>query len=266
MMANQFGYCERHGLKYLSVKGVYPASLHPVTAKESGGGGDRPIIFCMIPHGVLPLGLMAYPLFSKWFNHRICRWTTAPVVLRLPVISKIVKAAGFIAAEKTIIEETLSKKDQNVGVVLDGIAGMFNDSDDASDEIGYVMERKGIVKIALKTGATIVPVYQFGVTGLWTIVVDPFGVMERLSNWLNVSLVPFYGRWGWPLGPPRRRPMLLAFGEPILNDQLSSDELAGDVGKTIIYKQHQKLVAGFKTVFDTHKAAFGWGGKSLKLV
>lgn len=264
ILENQFGYVERHLIKYFSLKSVYPASLHPSNPAAQNCGA--PIIFCIIPHGVLPLGLMAYPVFSKWFNDRICRWTTAPVVLAMPFISQIVKAGGFIAAKKEVIEETLSKKDQNVGVVLDGIAGMFNDSDESSDERGHVMERKGIVKIALKTGATIIPVYQFGITSLWTIVVDPFGLLERVSCWLNISFVPFYGRWGWPLGPPRRRPLLLAFGEPLAHDQHTPEQLTGDAGRSLIDAHHKKLVAGFQTVFNTHKAAFGWGSKNLQLV
>ena len=61
----------------------------------------------------------------------------------------------------------------------------------------------GIVKIALRAGAPLVPVYGFGHTKLWTAIVDPFGLLERISLALDVSLVPFVGRWGWPIGPAR---------------------------------------------------------------
>ena len=122
------------------------------------------------------------------------------------------------------------------------------------------------MKIALKTGVPIIPVYQFGVTSLWTIVVDPFKIMERLSVWLNISIVPFYGRWGWPMGPPSRLPMLLAFGDPISHPKLTSEELAGEKGVEAINTYHKKLVAGFQKCFDTHKASFGWSKKKLIMV
>ena len=291
---NQFGFAERHAMKYFSMRTVYPASLHPpqkkmevsymgpmaynkpilyiiaslhtTTRNNDAPWQETPIIFCMIPHGVLPMGLMAYPLFSCLFNSRLCRWTTAPIVLKIPIISNIVKAGGIIAAQQKTILDALTKKEHNVGVILDGVAGMFNDSDDDKDERGFVMNRKGIVKIALKAGVTIVPVYQFGVTSLWTILVDPFGIMEALSVWLNVSIVPFYGRWGWPLGPPRRKPMLLAFGDPIFHPKMSSDELKGEAGERVVNDHHKKLVDGFQRLFDTHKRSYGWGEKKLQLV
>ena len=164
LKANYFGFAERHGMRYFSMKAVFPASLHPSLRPHAPDDfvQGKPIIFCLIPHGVIPLALMAHPMYW-WFNNRICRWTAASVVFKLPVIGTVVKSGGYIEAKAKAIEETLSKKDQNVGVVLDGIAGMFNDSDDSNPiERGHVMSRKAIVKIALRTGATIVPVYQFG--------------------------------------------------------------------------------------------------------
>jgi len=257
ILQNQFGYCERHGMKYLSLKAVWPESLHPPATEST------PLIFCIIPHGVLPLGVMAYPFFSKVFNSRICHWTTAPIVTKMPIIKDIVKATGIIPAKKEVIENMLIKKEESVGVVLDGIAGMFNDSDDSTPlERGHVMERKGIVKIALKAGVPIVPVYQFGVTSLWTIMVDPFGILQRISIYLNISFVPFYGRWGWPLGPPARHPVLLAFGDPIMHPRMENDT----IGKEVLDQYHAKVMAGFQNVFDTHKRAYGWDNKTLKLV
>ena len=61
--------------------------------------------------------------------------------------------------------------------------------------------------IALKVGGVqIVPVYGFGHSKLWTVLQDPFGIMERISVMANISVVAFLGRWGWPFGPARREP------------------------------------------------------------
>lgn len=38
---------------------------------------------------------------------------------------------------------------------------------DPNAEKAYLRERKGVVKIALRSGATIVPVFGFGHTALW---------------------------------------------------------------------------------------------------
>jgi hypothetical protein len=54
---------------------------------------------------------------------------------------------------------------------------MFHQS--RNEERAYLKKRKGIVKIALRAGAPIVPVYGFfGHTSLYTVIVDPFGVLD----------------------------------------------------------------------------------------
>ena len=213
MKENQYLHTERNNQKYVSLKFVWPESLHRPAMD------DTPCIFLAIPHGVAPLGITAYPMWSKLFNDKLCSWVCAPVVLKLPIISKFMQGMGYIPAKSSEISNALTKKDRNVGIILDGVAGMFQ----SRNEVAYVKKRKGpcvklsfflvdplstrrcvgIVKIALRAGAPLVPVYGFGHTKLWTAIVDPFGLLERISLALDVSLVPFVGRWGWPIGPAR---------------------------------------------------------------
>jgi 1-acyl-sn-glycerol-3-phosphate acyltransferase len=75
------------------------------------------------------------------------------------------KGIGYIPAKASNISDTLTKKEENVGIILDGIAGMFQ----SHDEMAYVKKRKGIVKIALRCGVPLVPVYGFGHTSLVSI-------------------------------------------------------------------------------------------------
>lgn len=165
----QYAYTERNTQLYLSLKMLWPASLHfPKLA-------EQPLLFAVIPHGFAPLGITAYPLWSKLFSRRLTRWTTAPVVLKIPIVGAGLRAIGYLPAKAHAIEETLTTKDQSVGVVLDGIAGMFQNG---PVEKAWVQTRKGIVKIALRTGAPLVPVYAFGHTRLWTVVADPFGLLS----------------------------------------------------------------------------------------
>lgn len=250
--SGQYIYTERNIQKYHSMRMVWPKSLQPPNL-------PGPKIFCAIPHGLAPVGVVAYPVWSKLFGERLCRWTCAPVVLKLPVISYFLEKVGFVAASTANIKSVL-RKDQSVGVVLDGIAGMFQL--DSSCEKGYVKERKGIVKIALTTGTPLVPVYCFGVTSLWRIIVDPFGWLERLSLFLNVSVTPFCGRpFGiLPFGPPFRHPILTAIGDPIMVpkiEQPSQEEID-------LY--HGKLMDGFLGTFEQHKASYGWSNRRLQLV
>lgn len=252
MRENQFLYTERNIGKYLSLSFVWPASLQrPNMAKT-------PLIFCVVPHGVAPIGITSYPLWSCLWNDRLCRWTAAPLVLKIPLVGYFMKKLGYIPAAQKPILETLTKKEQNVGIILDGIDGMFQPV--ANEEICVIRKRKGIVKIALKAGAPLVPVFGFGHTALWKVVVDPFGLLKKLSHMMGASLTPFFGRWGWFLGPPKRIPVTVCLGEPVKVPQVAEPT------QEQIDKYHQQLLDSYKELFETHKAAYGWKYKTLKFV
>ena len=247
---NQYLYTERNTSKYLNTTVVWPDTLQEPKWKNC------PLIFCLVPHGVAPLGATSYPIWSKIWSSKLCHWTAAPVVLSLPWIGFFMKQIGYIPAKSNHILDTLMKREESVGVFLDGIAGMFQ----GGKERAYVKQRKGIVKIALRAGVPIIPVYAFGHTAAYTVMVDPFGILEFLSNQLQASLTPFFGRWGWFLGPPRRVPVTLCLGEPIECPMMSEPSIDD------INLYHARMVAGFQQVFDQHKEAYGWGEKVLTIV
>jgi 1-acyl-sn-glycerol-3-phosphate acyltransferase len=249
---NQYIFTERNTTKYFNVQVVWPASLQRPALTQT------PVIFCAIPHGVAPFGVTAYPLWSKLWNDKVCHWTTAPIVLSLPIISSYMKKIGFIPAKAKNIMETLTKKEENVGVILDGIEGMFYTSE--NEERAPILRRKGIIKIALRAGAPIVPVYAFGHTSLYTIWQDPFGILKAISVALDAALIPFFGRFYWFLGPPSRVPVTVCLGEPV-NCPQTAEPTQEDIDK-----YHRKLLDSFEKAFEQHKAACGCPTKKLKFV
>jgi 1-acyl-sn-glycerol-3-phosphate acyltransferase len=255
---NQYAIGERNTQIYHNMRFVWPAALDPTPARES-----PPTLFCVVPHGVLPLGALAYPIFSKLFSSRLCRWTAAPVLFSLPIVGGLLGAIGSIPAKSEAITKTLVEGSSDVGIILDGIAGMFEEMG-PDMETAHVLSRTGIIAIALKVGnVQIVPVYAFGHSQAWEILQDRFGLMRRLSTWLNVSLVLFIGRWFWPFGPARRLPVTLAFGEPLLVP--SNPDPTAKPSPALVEEYHKKFVQGLVETFDTHKDSFGWGHKRLLL-
>ena len=63
-------------------------------------------------------------------------------------------------------------------------------------------------------------------------------------------------------GPARRTPVTLAFGDPIHVPKSHRAKPSEEEVDAF----HRRLVQGFVDVFDTHKAAFGWAHKRLKVV
>ena len=90
--------------------------------------------------------------------------------------------------------------------------------------------------------------------------VDPFGLLKKLSYVMGASLTPFFGRFGWFLGPPRRIPVTVALGNPVKCPQVA------DPTHEEIDKYHQQLLDSYSELFETHKEAYGWSHKSLKFV
>mmetsp|Transcript_21516 Transcript_21516/g.45273 ORF Transcript_21516/g.45273 Transcript_21516/m.45273 type:complete len:449 (+) Transcript_21516:176-1522(+) len=252
---SQYLFTERNVTKYCSTNYVWPASLQR-PALEEAPNNDRPIIYCVIPHGLFPYGIVGYPYFSKVWNSKYCSWTCAPVLLKIPFVGTYLSKIGYIPAKSKNIVEGLTKKDHNIGIILDGIEGMFHNTNAANSdtEMGVILNRKGIVKIAIKANAAIVPVYGFGHAMIYDVWVDPFGIMKYLSSTFGMSLTPFFGRYGWFLGPPKRSvPITVCLGDPIYPPSNSSGD---KITQEQIDEHHTKLLEGFRKVFETHKRGY----------
>jgi len=252
---SQYMFAERNVTKYCSMSYVWPDSLHrPALTDPKGPNQDRPVIYCLIPHGLAPYGVVGYPYFSKVWNSKLCSWVCAPVLFRIPFLNVYFRAFGYLPARSQHILEALTKKDRNVGIVLDGIDGMFHTNTRVGTEAGAILNRKGICKIALKANVAMVPVYGFGHTGVYDVVVDPFGILKFLSTKLHMSVTPFFGRWGWFLGPPKRDvPITLCLGDPIYPPSRTSNTT---ITQNDIDEHHVRLLDGFTKIFDTHKTAY----------
>jgi len=274
---SQYLFTERNVTKYCSMSFVWPKSLQrpALTSTESNNGNannDRPVIYCLIPHGLAPYGVVGYPYFSKVWNSKLCSWTCAPMLMNIPMVGYYLRAIGYVPAKSKFIMDALTKKDRNVGIVLDGIDGMFQSKQgNKHNEVGAILDRRGICKIALKANVAIVPVYGFGHTDIYDVVVDPFGILRYLSAKLGISLSPFFGRWGWFMGPPKRDvPVTLCLGDPIYppspaanpSDNGGGDALtltstsASNITQEQIDEHHSKLLDGFTRVFETHKRGY----------
>jgi hypothetical protein len=82
--------------------------------------------------------------------------------------------------------------------------------------------------------------------------------LEYLSVKLDISLTPFFGRFGWFLGPPQRIAVCMCIGEPVRCPYIAEPT------QQDIDKYHALLVHAYDQLFEQHKEAYGWGDKKLK--
>lgn len=62
-------------------------------------------------------------------------------------------------------------KNHTIGISTGGVAEVFETNSPSGDEVIVLKTRKGIIKLAFRTGASLVPCYLFGNTklfSLWT--------------------------------------------------------------------------------------------------
>ena len=141
------------------------------------------------------------------------------------------------------------------GISSGGIAEIFETNSAVGTETIILRSRRGIARMALHHGVPIIPGYFFGNSKALNVWYDKQGLMQWLSRKLRMSLVFFSGRFGLPI--PYRTPLLAVFSAPF---QVKQNLNPTDKDITDVMDRLEKEI---KTLFDTHKAAFGWENVQL---
>jgi hypothetical protein len=175
-------------------------------------------------------------------------------VFRTPVLRHFLGWIGVIDASAPSAGKAL-KNGRTVGISTGGVAEIFETNSDTGDEVVVLRSRKGLVKLAFRTGAALVPCYLFGNNQALSLWYDKGGFLKRISRKLGFALILFWGRFGLPL--PFRVSVVGAFGDPI-EVEMNQDPTPEQVDAV-----HELLMSKMVELFDDHKARVGWGHKRL---
>jgi hypothetical protein len=205
----------------------------------------RPTILVMAPHGVISYagicsGLVDYAGAIR--NDTILqRFPTAvaTVVLQLPILKHVVGMFGLIDASRKRLAKHLESGKSCV-LYPGGIAELFL----SSPQEEHILARKGFIRLALSTGADVVPLYLFGNTTVLQVFKHP--VLKKISRKFGVTLTLFWGRWGLPL--PHAAEKLIYVRGPPLGMPKIADPTPADVDKW-----HGRYVSELTRLFDTYK-------------
>ena len=115
--------------------------------------------------------------------------------------------ASWMAYE--VLGERLKRRKGSCVIYVGGMVELFHST--PKRETVFLKKRKGFVKIALRTGADLIPIYSFGNTT----VLEAFksGPLASLSRKVGVSVTVFWGRWFLPI--PKRVKLVYARGRPL---------------------------------------------------
>eukprot|EP00743_Colponemidia_sp_Colp-15_P004639 GILK01004999.1.p1 GENE.GILK01004999.1~~GILK01004999.1.p1 ORF type:complete len:357 (+),score=33.95 GILK01004999.1:83-1153(+) len=228
--------------RYFSAKGVFSTMLDPT----------QKYVVVAPPHGVFPFGnVIAKFAIPRMFGFCI-HGLGASVLFRLPVVRHVVTGLGMIPADRDSAKLALSRG-ESVGISSGGIAEIFETHQD--DQVVVLRDRTGFVRLAMQTGALLVPAYIFGNTELLDCITDSSGYLQRLSRKLRVSVTLFWGRFFLPV--PYRKPVVAVMADPIPVPHLQNPSA------DLIAEYHGKFLSSLQELFDTHKASYGWAHKKL---
>jgi len=228
--------------------------------KHPSSADYRPWIMVAPPHGVFPYGNLLAMLVWPVLSGSYFRGLAASSALRPPIFKQILRSMGVIDASRHIARKALDEDRSCIGISTGGVAEVFETN--AKDECIVLKQRIGLIKLAIQTGADLVPCYLFGNTdllGCWAGEGIPQGrnILERISRKVGFALIIVYGRFGLPI--PRRVPILGVMGKPIPTFQIKCEQPTQEQLDSI-----QKLLLDeMQEIFERYKGLYGWDDKKL---
>ena len=207
--------------KYFRFEEYHEFQDHEFGTMTHENGDKKSYIFACHPHGVFPFvatcalcsaaGADGDKGPSKYaYKDRLTddMPTAVATVLRyVPLLKDIVGLFNIIDASGAVLANRLKRG--SFALYVGGMLELFLAS--PQREVVFLKKRKGFIKLALKNGADVVPVYLFGNTTCLSAL--KAGPLAALSRKLGVSLTIFWGRWWLPV--PRPTKMVYARGKPL---------------------------------------------------
>ncbi|PFH35137.1 dgat2l1-prov protein [Besnoitia besnoiti] len=180
------------------------------------------------------------------------RVATLELNMRTPFFRHILQLMGFISCSKKTLLNVLESKEKGKAVVLvvGGGREAFLAEEGKNDLV--LKKRKGFFELALRTGASVVPVYSLGENDLYTVLKTPLAktLSEKTMKIFGFSCPIFFGRGAFQLFLPRRVPTFTMIGDPIAcarTENPTDDDIA---------RLRDQYCEALERVFNKVKAAY----------
>ncbi|XP_078389995.1 2-acylglycerol O-acyltransferase 1 [Cetorhinus maximus] len=221
-------------------------------------------LFGFHPHGVLVAGAFGNFCteatgFSRLFPGLTSYLLMLPFWFKLPFFREYIMCGGLVSSEKHSASYILSQESGGQVAVL-AVGGAPESLDARPGALTLrVLGKKGFIKMALKTGAHLVPVFSFGENELFNQVENPPGsllrnVQERLQKVMGLALPLFHARgvFQYSFGfLPFRNPVYTVVGKPIPVQKNCSPS------REDIETLHKEYLDRLVDLFEDHKSKYG---------
>lgn len=244
----------RYYCNYFPLKLVKTVDLDP----------RKSYFFITVPHGILSMGAMGsfgtnFLGCKKLFPGLDIRSITLDQHFKTPLFREYAYSLGCCASNTKSLEYLLSTPPRSpyTGRAMILVVGGASEAMESLPDIyrTIVKKRKGFVKLALKHGTPLVPVFAFGETDLYDQVYAPEGstlrrVQNYIRNYIGLAPVMFSGRgfFQYTFGLiPKRLPVTVVVGSPIELPKIEKPTLEQ------VDEYHQKFIEHLVELFETQK-------------
>ncbi|KAF3006027.1 diacylglycerol O-acyltransferase 1 [Curvularia kusanoi] len=242
----------------------FPARLHRSQELEP----TRKYIFGYHPHGIISHGAFAaFATEALGFSQLFPGITNALLTLdsnfRYPIYREYALRLGMASVSRESCENILSKGGHNgegMGRAITIVVGGARESLDARPGVIRLVlrRRKGFVKMAIRTGADLVPVLAFGENDIYDQVdseshplLNKFQLLVKKVMGFTVPIFHARGIFNYDVGMmPYRRPINIVVGKPIrvVQDKHPNAEYMDEV--------HEKYIEELMRLWNEHKDTF----------
>jgi len=251
----------------------FPMSLKATAPLPPHGG---PYIFVCHPHGIFGISPMTHfgtdaTGFTKVFPGVPVHLLGHSAIFRIPIFREWCLAHGHGSVDrKTCLR--LLQQGHSIALAPGGARESLECKPGTMRL--FLERRRGFAKLALQTGAAIVPVLAFGENELYSTVQFAQGTLSRriqeaLQRRLGFALPLFCGRKWLPL-LPKRLPVSTVVGAPLRPPPGAGAPPAGgfavEPAPEVVAAFHRQYCEALRELFDTHKAAHGAAGVELEIM
>lgn len=259
----KWGVRMAHAVTNGAVK-YFPATLEWEDEADYRAGAEKgvPHLIGLEPHSVLPLSIVT---FGKYFYCsaespdcvKSSRGLATPAIFAIPFLRQLWTWLGMDAISKTKMKQLLNEG-KTALLIPGGVTECLQMKKGV--ETLYLRNRFGFVKVAIQTGARLIPAFTFGQSQTYDYVrLGPPVCSERVVNVvagiLQMAPMAFWGKWGTFL--PKRVAMRTVVGRPIPVTKIENPT------NDQVQQKLDEFIEEMQRIHETNKERFGYAGQKL---
>lgn len=215
------------------------------------------------PHGcvIFQRTFWRTPSLEDLFD-RPWRMIGASALFRIPLVRELTLFFGAVDASRSNCERLL-RAGSNI-VLWPGGLDEANTSDDATSSQVTLRTRSGFVRLAVKHGAAVLPVFVFGeLDAVSAVPLLPKPLAAWLQRTMRISSNIFLGRYYTFI--PSRVPFNMCIGKPVAVDPVAALTSAEDpmAFEAEVQRVHAEYKQELRRLYEANKARFGYEERTL---